>query len=231
MRSVDVSGCPGSGKSSICYPIWGDRSVGWDGLQPPSYWKPFLTELEVLAGLIGDHPSIEAVHRMCARSIGKMATVERMPAPPDKPVFIQTGLMQRILGFGWRLHDLGRDVNLIRRAVHLMPVSIGVVFLEADLETLRARNLKREQDFREGRASHNENRFAQCGHMLVAIEIAKEALSDRQVPWISIDVQFQSVDQARAQLLEFAHAGLGDAAPLRHRGEMAPVSTHAEGRG
>jgi hypothetical protein len=150
-----------------------------------------------------------------------------MEASPDKPVFIQTGLMQRILGFGWRLHDLGRDVNLIRRAVHLMPVSVGVVFLEADLETLKARNAAR----RLNPATAHEDRSFQVPHMLPAIEIAKEALSDRGIPWVSIDVQHQSIEAARAQLLEFAHAGLGDAAPLRHRGEMAPVSTHAEGRG
>lgn len=222
MRSVDVSGCPGSGKSSICYPIWGDRSVGWDGLPSPSYWTPFLRELGTLAELIGDHPSIEAVHRMCDRSIKKMAAVERMTAPPDKPVFIQTGLMQRILGFGWRLHDLGRDVNLIRRAVHLMPVSVGVVFLEADLETLKARNLKREQDFREGRASHNENRFAQCGHMVVAIEIAKDALRERGIPVRSIDVQHQSIEEARAELLDFASQKPCHSASLGYCGE-APL--------
>lgn len=214
---LDLSGAPGSGKSTISYPIFGDREVTWDGLAPPSYWKPFLTELEVLADLIGDHPSIEAVHRMCARSIGKMATVERMEAPPDKPVFIQTGLMQRILGFGWRLHDLGRDVNLIRRAIHLMPVSVGVVFLEAELETLLHRNREREKV----QATAHENRSYQVPHMLPAIEIAKEALSDRQVPWISIDVQFQSIDQARGQLLEFAHSGIGDAKTLGHSSEVA----------
>jgi broad-specificity NMP kinase len=213
-----VSGAPGVGKSTLCYTHWADKSVTWDGLPPPSYWKPFLEELEVLADLIGDHPSLEAVHRMCARSIGKMATVERMAAPPDKPVFIQTGLMQRILGFGWRLHDLGRDVNLIRRAVHLMPVSVGVVFLEADLETLKARNRKREQDWREGKASHNENRSAQVSHMLPAIEIAKEALRERGIPVRCIDVQHQSIEAARAQLLDFAHSQPSHSEAMGHCG-------------
>jgi broad-specificity NMP kinase len=141
-----------------------------------------------------------------------------MEASPDKPVFIQTGLMQRILGFGWRLHDLGRDVNLIRRAVHLMPVSVGVVFLEADLETLLQRNRKREQDWREGKASHNENRSAQVSHMLPAIEIAKEALTDRGIPWCTIDVQHQSIDSARAELLDFAAREAHQPAQMGHRG-------------
>jgi hypothetical protein len=218
VRWADIAAPPGAGKSTISYPIFGDKSVTWDGQPPPPYWRPFLNEIDVLMGLIGDHATLGAVTRMCARSIGKMATVERMEASPDKPVFIQTGLMQRILGFGWRLHDLGRDVNLIRRAVHLMPVSVGVVFLEADLETLLQRNRKREQDWREGKASHNENRSAQVSHMLPAIEIAKEALTDRGIPWCTIDVQHQSIDSARAELLDFAAREAHQPAQMGHRG-------------
>lgn len=223
MRWLDVAGPPGCGKSTLCYPVWQDKSVTWDGLPATSYWTPFLRELTNLAELIHDHPSIEAVHRMCDRSIGKMATVERMQ---DERTFIQTGLMQRILGFGWRLHDLGRDVNLIRRAVHLMPVSVGVVFLEADLETILRRNREREKV----QATAHENRSYQVPHMLPAIEIAKEALSDRQVPWISIDVQHQSIDQARAELLEFASRPACHQQALGYCGEAPPVSSHAEGR-
>lgn len=188
--------------------------MGWDGIVPPRYWRPFMDELANLMLLIEDHPSFDAVPRMCERSTKKIATVERMTAPSDKPVFIQTGLMQRILGFGWRLHDLGRDVNLIRRAVHLMPVSVGVVFLEADLETLKARNAAR----RLNPATAHEDRSFQLEHMLPAIEIAKEALTDRGIPWRTIDVQHQPIEAARAELLEFAAREAYQPAQMGYRG-------------
>lgn len=147
-------------------------------------------------GLVRDHPSFEAVVRMNDRSAKKMATVERMQ---DDRVFIQTGLVQRILGFGWRLHQMGRDVNLIRRALWLMPVSVGVVFLEASEETLIQRNKDREKNT----ATAHENRGFQIPHMLAAIPIAKEVLYERGVPVLELDVERFSVDECRAELLRF----------------------------
>lgn len=221
MRWVDVAGPPGSGKSSLCYPVWGDKSVGWDGKPPPAYWRPFLDEITVLMGLVRDHPSIEAVVRMNDRSAKKMATVERMrreiivsmppeQRPSEAGVFIQTGLVQRILGFGWRLQDLGRDINLIRRALWLMPVSVGVAFLEADLETLLARNRGRESN----PATAHENRSYQVPLMLPSIALAKEVLRERGVPVVAIDVQRQSIDDARAALFAFAEQDACDAASM-----------------
>src|SRR5688572_8654067 len=103
MRWVDVAGPPGCGKSTLCYPIWGDKSVTWDGKLPPTYWKPFLDELTHLMHCIKDHPSLEAVLRMNDRSAKKMSTVERMPnemrhgrGERYHSCFIQTGLVQRI---------------------------------------------------------------------------------------------------------------------------------------
>jgi hypothetical protein len=228
MRWVDVAGPPGSGKSSLCYPLWGERSVTWDGHLPPAYWKPFLDEITNLCLLVQDHPSFEAVLRMNDRSAKKMATVERMPATPrylvnyDTTVdcFVQTGLVQRILGFGWRLHHLNRDVNLIRRALWLMPVSVGVVFLEADTETITARNKARELN----PVTAHENRSFQVPHMLPAIAIAKEVLNERGVPVLTLDVQHQSIDAARKQLLDFAHGPTCDAAALRSGCESETVS-------
>jgi hypothetical protein len=220
VKFCDIAGPPGSGKSSLAYPYWADKSVGWDGKLPPAYWKPFLDEITNLCLLVQDHKSFTAVLRMNDRSAKKMATVERMTAPPDKPVFIQTGLVQRILGFGWRLHHLNRDVNLIRRSLWLMPVSVGVVFLEADLATITARNKAREQN----PATAHENRSFQVPHMLPAIAIAKEVLNERGVPVLTLDVQHQSIDAARKQLLDFAHGPTCDAAALRSGCESETVS-------
>lgn len=207
MLSCEVAGCPGSGKSTLCYPLWGDKSVTWDGNPPPAYWKPFLEEITELMRLVQDHPSFPAVLRMNDRSAKKMATVERMA---DDRVFVQTGLVQRILGFGWRLHQMGRDVNLIRRSLWLMPVSVGVVFLEADLETLLQRNRDRELN----PATAHENRGFQIAPMLAAIPIAKEVLRERNVPLLELDVQHQSTDAAREQLVAFANANAGNAAQM-----------------
>jgi hypothetical protein len=209
MKWLDVAGPPGVGKSTLCYPIWGDKSVGWDGKLPPAYWKPFLEEITNLCVLVQDHPSFQAVLRMNDRSAKKMATVERMEHPGT---FVQTGLVQRILGFGWRLEEMGRDINLIRRALWLMPVSVGVAFLEADLETLLARNRKRE----ETPATAHENRSHQVPLMLPSIALAKEVLHERGVPAISIDVAGQTVDAARAALLGFASGPACDAAQMGH---------------
>jgi len=218
MNWLDVAGAPGSGKSTLCYPLWGDKSVGWDGLPPPASWRIFIDEITALCGVVEDHPSFQAVLRMNDRSAKKMATVSRME---HLGTFIQTGFVQRILGFGWRLHHLGRDINLIRRSLWLMPVSLGVVFLDADLETILQRNRDREKN----PETAHENRSFQVPHMLPAIDIAKEVLRERGVPVLELDVQHQPIDAARAQLVAFAHAQPGDAATLGPGREMATVQT------
>jgi hypothetical protein len=218
MKWLDVAGPPGSGKSSLCYPLWGDKSVGWDGKLPPASWRIFLDEITALCHLVDDHPSFTAVVRMNDRSAKKMATVSRMQRDD---VFIQTGLVQRILGFGWRLHHLGRDINLIRRALWCMPVSLGVVFLEADLETILQRNRNREKN----PATAHENRSFQVPHMLPAIKIAKEVMYERAVPVLELDVQHQSIDEARAQLLAFADAQSRYPAPMGSCGEVAAYAS------
>jgi len=205
MKWLDVAGAPGSGKSSLCYPLWGDKSVTWDGGPLPVEWGAFFDELATLFGLVEDHPSFQAVLRMNDRSAKKMATVYRMQRDD---VFIQTGFVQRILGFGWRLQDMGRDINLIRRSLWLMPVSVGAAFLDADLDTILSRNKARE-----GVAeTAHENRSYQVPLMLPSIELAKEVLRERGVAVSVIDVQHQSVDAARASLLVAAAGQPGHAA-------------------
>ena len=216
MRWADLAGCPGIGKSTLSYAVWKDKEVTWDGLPPPAYWKPFLDEIKTLMGLVEDHPSFQAVLRMNDRSIKKMATVERMsPLAGKFPVFVQTGLVQRILGFGWRLQDLGRDINLIRPALWRMPVSVGVAFLKASPETIKARNRKRRLN---PKTAHEDRSF-QVDLMLPSIAIAKEVMLERGVPTISIDVEGQSIDAARAQLLAFADPRAGHPAQMGLGGE------------
>ena len=213
MKWVDVAGPPGCGKSTLCYPVWADKSVTWDGDPPPAHWRPFLDEITSLMRLVQDHPSFQAVVRMNDRSAKKMATVERMQRDD---VFIQTGWMQRILGFGWRLQDLKRDVNLIRESLWLMPASVGVVFLEADLETMLSRNRARETVA----ATAHENRSYQVPLMLPAIKVAKEVMRERGVPALDLDVQHQSIEAAREQLLAFAAQGAADTATNGRCGEV-----------
>jgi hypothetical protein len=135
------------------------------------------------------------------------------------PPYIQTALAQRGLGFGWRLVDLGLDTNELRHYFRLMPVSIGVVFLEADVDTIVARNRKRL----ENPATAHENRAFMVDLMRPAIDLAKEVLRERGVPVTEIDVVGQSIDAARAQLLAFADQAPCHAETLGPGGEVAPV--------
>ena len=216
MNWVDVAGPPGCGKSTLCYPVWQDKSVGWDGKLPPAYWRPFLDEITSLCQLVADHPSFQAVLRMNDRSAKKMATVERMD---DPRCFVQTGLVQRVLGFGWRLQEMGRDINLIRPALWRMPVSVGVAFLEASVETILARNREREKN----PATAHENRSHQVPLMLPSIALAKEVLRERGVAVIEIDVE-RPIKVARAQLLEFSDGPPCYAPQIRSCDQMAVLS-------
>jgi hypothetical protein len=197
LNFVDVCAAPGAGKSTLAYKYWGDKSITWDGLPLPTEWQPFLKEIVKLFELVSDHPTYSAVLRMNDRTAKKMATVYRMQ---DNRVFMQTAWMQRILGFGWRFHQMGRDINMIRPALELMPTSVGVAFLEADLETLLQRNRDREKV----PETAHENRSFQVPHMLACMPLAKQVMRERGVPIIEIDVQHQSIDDARAELVAFS---------------------------
>lgn len=212
---IDVAGPPGAGKSTICDPIWGHRAIDWDGKLPPAEWEPFLDEISALFNLIRNHPTLEAAVRMNRRSVRKMATVARMES--ERP-YIQTGFIQRITGFGWRLVDMGCDVNLIRPALWRMPVSLGAAFLTASPEEITRRNHARKLV----PATAHEDRAHMIAPMLPAIAVAKEVLRERGVKVIEIDVEHQTPDAAREHLVAFA----GDAAshaPARRSGDQVQV--------
>jgi len=229
MNWLDIAGPPGAGKSTLCNPICHEHSITWDGKLPPAYWRPFLDEMTALFGLIRGHWSFTPAVRMNNRSVRKMATVERMATPGVSTAggfvatgspYIQTGLVQRGLGFGWRLNQAGADVNLIRPFFWRMPVSIGVVFLEADDETVIARNKARK----EVAATAHEDRSFMVPLMREPIRIAKEVLRERGIPVLELDVQHQSQDDARSRLLAFSDQSVCHAAQNGSSREMAVLS-------
>jgi len=209
MNWLDVCGAPGSGKSTLCDPFWPPHAVPIENRLPPAQWHDFLNEISRLFWLIRRHPTFDAAVRMNNRSIRKIATVARMAG--EGP-YIQTALVQRGLGFGWRMNELGIDLNELRHFFRLMPASIGVAVAKCPAEIVKQRNFEREKV----KATAHENRAFMHDLMLPAIELALEVLRARGVPIVEIDTT-QPLDVARKQLVEFARqepfdpeaAGLG----------------------
>jgi len=193
---VDVCGAPGSGKSTLCDPIWGPHELPIENRLPPAKWHDFLNEVTRLFHLIQPHPSFGAAVRMNNRSVRKVATVARSTTPGP---YIQTALVQRGLGFGWRLNDMGVSLDELRHYFRLMPVSIGVAITRCPEEVVVERNRDREKV----QATANENRGFMVPLMRPAIEIAKEVLSERGVPIIEIDTTGDP-GQGRQRLIHFA---------------------------
>lgn len=197
MKWLDVCGPPGSGKSTLCDPIWGPHALPIDNKLPPARWHCFLNEITRLFHLIQPHPTFPAALRMVNRSIRKISTVARIAS--HQQVYIQTGLIQRGLGFGWRLNDLGIDLRELEHFFRLMPVSIGAAFTSCPADIVKQRN----HDRKLVAATAHEDRAHMVPLMLPAIDIAKEALLERGVPIIEIDTSGHP-DAGREQLIRFA---------------------------
>ena len=185
MRWVDVAGAPGVGKSTLMDGLWRPRCIVFDDKPYPKEWKEFLSVTEQLLERINNHPSIGACISMTMRSFNKIATVSRMQ---DERIYIQTGLVQRGLGIGWRL----KDQEEIAAYFEVMPLSVGVVILFAPIELVQKRNVDRNKD---------------RSHMVPLMErprqIAVEILRDR-IPLIELDTT-RPADENIRNLLAFAH--------------------------
>lgn len=218
MNWVDVAGPPGSGKSTLCDPIWGPHDLPIEDRPPPPEWERFVRETTRLFYLIASHPTFEAAVRMNNRSFRKMATVYRSRA--EGP-YIQTGFVQRGLGFGWRLQDLANQghhvgVHELRRWFELMPVSIGVAFTKCPERVIVERNKEREKV----KETAHENRAHMVPLMQPAIALAKEVLNGRGVRIVEINTGGDT-DRGRKKLRDFAAKGIGHAAANGSGSEMA----------
>ena len=217
MQWVDVAGPPGSGKSTLCDPIWGPHDLPIDNRPPPEEWDRFVRETTRLFYLIASHPTFDAAVRMNNRSFRKMATVYRSP---KKGPYIQTGFLQRGLGFGWRLQDLKNmghhvSVEALRGWLELMPISLGVALTKCPPEVVVERNKARE----EVKETAHENRSHMVPLMLPAIELAKEVLHERGVRVVEIDTS-GDLESGRQQLRDFAAEGVIDTTENGPRGEV-----------
>lgn len=208
MKWVDVAGPPGVGKSTLCDPLWSPKDIPIEDIYPPEEWHDFCNEITRLLGVIREHPTFVSAVRMNRRSVRKMATVR---AKSLSTTYVQTGFIQRGLGFGWRLADMGLPVDELYHFFRLMPVSVGAVFLEADSEDIKARNRDREKVA----STAHENRSHMVDLMQPSIEFAKEVLNARNVPTRIIRTT-GDIGEARSELVDFASGKPCDAAPLRH---------------
>lgn len=196
MQWLDVCGAPGAGKSTLCDPIYGPHDIEFGDAKPPAEWHDFLNEVTRLLGLVREHQSFVPAVRMNRRSVRKMAAV----ACQESGLYIQTGFIQRGLGFGWRLTDMGVDLAELRHFFRLMPVSLGACFCEADTALLEQRNKDRESV----KETAHENRSFMVELMAPAIALAKECLDERDVPYITIKTGSSTEDECRAELISFA---------------------------
>lgn len=211
MNFLDVCGPPGSGKSTLCDPIWGPHAIDFEGVnQFHPTWAPYLKVCERLMREVRDHPSYDAMGRMLWRSLRKIAVVQELIADPMQ-VYIQTALAQRGLGFGWRLNDLGKT-EMVREYFQVMPVSLGVAMTKAPVEIVEARNNARPV----------ENRHWMVAKMQPAMQIAREVFSERGIPFLEVDTT-QPVDAARQQLINFANSLAGNTKAVRPRDKVADV--------
>jgi hypothetical protein len=173
------------GKSTLTDWLWPPRGIPWDEKPYPEEWGDFLKVTNGLLKKIQHHPSIGACKSMIQRSFRKMATVSRMQ---DDRIYIQTGLVQRGFGIGWRMDN----PEEIAEYFEVMPVSLGVVLLHAPVEEVQRRNIERGKD-----------RSYMVPLMERPRQIAAEVLHNRGNPLIELDTT-RPLNDCLGDLLAFA---------------------------
>lgn len=207
MDWLDIAGPPGVGKSTLVDPLWHPRAIEPDGRGFPAEWSDFLECTARLLDRVRGHASFNKCLSMVNRSFRKMSTVARMQS--DR-IYIQTGLAQRGLGIGWRLND----PEEIAEYFTLMPVSIGVALLYADVETVQRRNVERGKD-----------RSFMVPLMERPWQIARDVLRARGVEVLELDTRHPRAFNGQ-KLLNFATRIARDRDPdaARFGCEMATIS-------
>lgn len=212
MHWIDIAGPPGVGKSFLADAFWPPHAVQPENRLPPASWATFINAITDLFDAIRQHPTFNAALRMNRRSIRKIATVSRLPGGN---AYIQTALIQRGLGFGWRLNDLGEPLTALRPFFEAMPVSIGAGFCTAPQAVIEERNRRRL----ENPATAHENRAHMVGLLLPAIDLAKEVLHERGVPTVELDTT-RPVAELRERLIDFAAQEPFDASQNGYRRQV-----------
>lgn len=199
MQWADVYGFPGAGKSTLCDPIWKPHDIPIENNLPPMDWQPFMNEVGRLFHVIRKHPTLEAAIRMNNRSMRKMATVLAMPQEPFGPKgYIQTGFVQRGLGFGWRMHELGIPMSELKPFFYLMPRPACAVYMMCPIDVAIQRNIDRGKV----KATAHEVRDHIVRAMPPAIGLANEVLRDRGIPILEVST-VEDVSEARRKLNDF----------------------------
>lgn len=161
-----------------------NRPTTWKRL---AHWQPFLEEIESLYKRSTPNAQADVKRRRnVCRSLVRMSMVQAAPGDEVTP--------RDIIGSeGMRLSFVLKNPSEVRSYFRAMPVSVGVVMLEADLDVIRARNKHRAP------AVPDFGAFAERG--IEACKIAEEELAKR-TPVLRLDATRLLEENIQA-ILEF----------------------------